>query len=206
MAFKTFAPSVLTSSDVNTFLMRQAVIACTSSTRPASPSEGMTIYETDTDLALIYTGTAWQPIVNVGDWTAYTPTLQSFDSGTDWVIGNGTIVGRYSKIGRFISVFFTITFGSTSTFGTKTLGLSLPVNSLGSSYAPASGDAFAYDISVGTAYQLSAHQRFDGTSMIFGAYAASGTFASFDAVNSTEPTTWQSGDVLTGYLYYRSAS
>jgi hypothetical protein len=29
MAFKTFAPGVLTSSDVNTFLMRQAVITCT---------------------------------------------------------------------------------------------------------------------------------------------------------------------------------
>jgi hypothetical protein len=60
MAFKTFAPGVLTSSDVNTFLMRQAVIVCTSSTRPASPNEGMTIYETDTDRHAFYTGTAWR--------------------------------------------------------------------------------------------------------------------------------------------------
>lgn len=49
MAFKTFTPGVLTSSDVNTFLMRQSIIVCTSATRPASPNEGMFIYETDTD-------------------------------------------------------------------------------------------------------------------------------------------------------------
>lgn len=34
-------------------------IICTSSTRPASPFEGQTIYETDTDLELRWTGSAW---------------------------------------------------------------------------------------------------------------------------------------------------
>lgn len=56
MAFKTFVDSVaLPASDLNTYLMKQAVIVCTSGTRPASPTEGMTIYETDTDRLLIYT-------------------------------------------------------------------------------------------------------------------------------------------------------
>jgi len=32
---------------------------CTSSTRPASPFEGQTIYETDTDLIRSYNGTSW---------------------------------------------------------------------------------------------------------------------------------------------------
>lgn len=36
---------------------------CTSTTRPAVPFEGQTIYETDTDLTKAYNGTAW---VNVG--------------------------------------------------------------------------------------------------------------------------------------------
>lgn len=36
---------------------------CTSTTRPASPFEGQTIYETDTDLTKAYNGTSW---VNVG--------------------------------------------------------------------------------------------------------------------------------------------
>lgn len=32
---------------------------CTSSTRPATPYEGQMIYETDTDLMLLYNGSAW---------------------------------------------------------------------------------------------------------------------------------------------------
>lgn len=36
------------------------LIVCTSTTRPASPVEGMTIYETDTDFLLAYDGTAWK--------------------------------------------------------------------------------------------------------------------------------------------------
>lgn len=35
---------------------------CTSSTRPASPFEGQTIYETDTDLVRSYNGTSWVTI------------------------------------------------------------------------------------------------------------------------------------------------
>ena len=64
MAFKTFtAGAVLTASDVNTYLAKQAVIVCTSTTRPSSPPEGMTIYETDTDKLLTYVSstTGWVP-------------------------------------------------------------------------------------------------------------------------------------------------
>lgn len=60
MAFKTFIDgNVLTETDLNDYLMRQSVIACTSGSRPSSPVEGMTIYETDTDLLLTYSGSAW---------------------------------------------------------------------------------------------------------------------------------------------------
>lgn len=37
------------------------VIICTSSTRPSAAFEGMTIYETDTDRQLTYTGSVWLP-------------------------------------------------------------------------------------------------------------------------------------------------
>lgn len=61
MAFKTFVDgAVLTASDVNTYLMKQTVIVCTSGTRPSSPVSGMTIYETDTNQLAIYTGAAWE--------------------------------------------------------------------------------------------------------------------------------------------------
>jgi hypothetical protein len=57
--FKTFTASVLSSADMNTYLMKQAVITCTSGTRPAAPVQGMTIYETDTNLVFAYNGTEW---------------------------------------------------------------------------------------------------------------------------------------------------
>lgn len=68
MAFKTFvAETTLPAADLNTYLMKQSVIVCTSGTRPASPIEGMTIYETDTDKLLIYTTatTLWNPPWNL---------------------------------------------------------------------------------------------------------------------------------------------
>lgn len=40
---------------------------CTSTTRPASPYEGQAIYETDTDLMLIYNGSAWVCITPKSD-------------------------------------------------------------------------------------------------------------------------------------------
>lgn len=38
---------------------------CTSTTRPAAPYEGQTIYETDTDLLLTYNGSGWKPFADV---------------------------------------------------------------------------------------------------------------------------------------------
>jgi hypothetical protein len=132
MAFKTFAPGVLTSSDVNTFLMRQAIITCTSSTRPASPNEGMTIYETDTDLYAVYTGTAWEYL---GGWeTTFTPTL------TNFTLGNGTVAAQYALVGDLVFYAGYIVCGSTTAIST-TLGLSitasLPVNAYSAGSFPA---------------------------------------------------------------------
>ena len=60
MPIKTFtAGEILTAADVNTYLMRQAVITCTSGTRPTSPSAGMVIFETDTTRLMAYNGSAW---------------------------------------------------------------------------------------------------------------------------------------------------
>ncbi len=68
MPFMTFTDgSVLTAAQVNDYLMKQAVIICTSGTRPSSPIEGMRIYETDTDKVLVYTTatTGWAPPWNM---------------------------------------------------------------------------------------------------------------------------------------------
>lgn len=63
MAFKTFnAGDVLTAADMNTYLMNQAVISCTSGSRPGSPTDGMVIYETDTNKLLVREGSVWRRV------------------------------------------------------------------------------------------------------------------------------------------------
>ncbi|MEU8280273.1 hypothetical protein ACFYOK_38760 [Microbispora bryophytorum] len=62
MPYKDFGIEEARSADINTYLMRQMVITCTSSTRPASPVTGMRIWETDTSVEWVWDGTAWRVI------------------------------------------------------------------------------------------------------------------------------------------------
>lgn len=72
MAYKAFTNgSILTDTDLNTYLMRQTVIVCTSGTRPPSPVEGMVIFETDTNRLNVYTGAAWDTVHTTGYPTAW---------------------------------------------------------------------------------------------------------------------------------------
>ncbi|MEU8371227.1 hypothetical protein [Micromonospora tulbaghiae] len=91
MAFKTFsAGDVLTASDVNTYLMKQVVIVCTSASRPSSPVEGMTIYETDTDVVRVHDGSNWITVLHVGPGKAGTyrvgKNTRTADSGTFTIV------------------------------------------------------------------------------------------------------------------------
>lgn len=77
---KTFtAGSVLTASDVNSYLMNQAVIAAQSTDRPTSPSPGMTIWETDTKRLMVYQSatTGWTP-----PWNMAWGVVQGTSGGT----------------------------------------------------------------------------------------------------------------------------
>jgi len=74
--FKTFsAGEVLLASEVNTYLMQQAVMVFGSSavraTAIPSPSEGMLAYLTDTNAVEKYTGADWEPVA-AGDITSVT--------------------------------------------------------------------------------------------------------------------------------------
>ena len=60
--YKVFtAGSVLTATEVQSYLMKQAVIACDATTDyPSSPVEGMTVYDKGLDTLLVYTGSNWR--------------------------------------------------------------------------------------------------------------------------------------------------
>jgi hypothetical protein len=103
MPIKTFTVgSVLTASDVNTYLMNQSVIVCTSSTRPASPVEGMTIYQTDTDNQWFYDGAAWLPTTGM---QPIKPTGATNGTVSGHVVTVGNSVGSVTVNGVFSSLY-----------------------------------------------------------------------------------------------------
>ena len=123
MGFKSWATNeVLTSTDMNTFVSKQVITTCTSVTRPASPVEGQTVYETDTDKYTVWDGAAWQEVLQVGAWTSYTPTLTQ--NGAKSTSTNSFAYARVG--GRCIDVDGQITCTQAGTAGNK-ITLSLPV-------------------------------------------------------------------------------
>jgi hypothetical protein len=193
MAFKTFTPGVLTASDVNTFLMRQAVIVCTSSTRPTSPNEGMTIYETDTDVYRTWTGTAWRIGYSIGAWTSFTPTIAAVSTG--WALGNGTATGQYAQVGRVVIGRLRLIFGSTSTYGaTDALQINLPVTNGLNEFQQSIGFGQVSDASAGVGHFI--HVNRLSQTFRLNAQLVNGTYAQNGVILSTVPITWADSDSI----------
>jgi len=117
---------VLTASDTMGYLMKQAVVTCTSGTRPSSPTTGQPIYETDTKLIRVYDGSAWYCPASP-EYTAYVPTFYSNNvSGT--AIGGGSVsvtYSRYQVVNKRCHYYGHATINTTTASG---FGFSLPVN------------------------------------------------------------------------------
>lgn len=82
-------------------------------------------------------------------WQDFVPVWSS--SGTQPVLGNGTITGRYVQIGKTVHCRITLVMGSTTTFGTGAYRFSIPV--LGGVYhssGPLVGTGQAGDSGVGS--------------------------------------------------------
>lgn len=109
MAYKTFvAGDVLTASDVNTYLAKQAVIVvANSASRPSSPTQGMTVYEQDTNRLLTYTTatTGWQPPWNtawgVKDYSKITSNSASVSSTAGTNLATMTLSIVEGRLYRF---------------------------------------------------------------------------------------------------------
>jgi hypothetical protein len=136
------------------------VIICTSTTRPASPFEGQTIYETDTDLSLTWSGSAWVQTGSIGAWTTFSPTLTQSVTVTK--------TDSYCKWTRYGRTIHATTFVSATASGTTAnpVTLSLPVTAA----APLGtriGSCHIYDASTGVRYTGMAELRSGGSSVGF---------------------------------------
>lgn len=198
MAYKSFAAGeVFTASDVNTYLMRQSVIVCTSSTRPATPTEGMMLYETDTDFVKIYNGATWE--TTIGQWTATSaPTF----GGTGWAYGNATNVGEYLLLPDLVIWREKITMGGSTTFGAGNLEITAPVSPSGGFTDMIYGQVFAQDVSTGQIFGgfLGVGA---GSGMVPVVSTASGYYTT---CKTSAPFAWVSTDIISLLAIYRRAA
>ena len=90
----------------------------------------------------------------LGDaWTAYTPTWTG--SGSNPVIGTGTIKGRFKRFGKWGIAEGLIAADGTTTFGTGTYSISLPAGwsfENTASIIQARGNGYVFDNSTTTTY------------------------------------------------------
>lgn len=123
--FKTFtAGSVLTASEVNSYLMKQAVIVCDSTADyPASPVEGMTVYDKGADALKTYTTatTGFNPPWNmpwgrVGSAVATTnqASITTVVDVTSLTVTWTAVANRYYRISCIIPVFSLASAGGTA--------------------------------------------------------------------------------------------
>lgn len=127
-------------------------IVCTSSTRPAAPSTGWHIFETDTGRLYLWNGAAWKYVANiVGEEFAslqYVPggNVDATTSGTlaDWLSPGNVTVPAWATKARFqatLTGHFAITAGANSYVAKPTIGGQGPA-SVGQLVDPGSGIRF----------------------------------------------------------------
>lgn len=101
-------------------IRNQSVQVTTSSLRPASPTEGMVIYETDTDAFSVYDGSGWRPFGRVGAFDTWTPTLAQSSA-----IAKTIHMARYTRFGRLYICQFDLAATATGTSG-QAITITLP--------------------------------------------------------------------------------
>lgn len=182
MAFKVFTSAVLTAADVNDYLQEQAVIVCTSGTRPTA-QEGMTIYETDTDRVQVYDGTGWIKLYEPAQ--SWTPTV------TNLTTTSGTWTAGYTRSGGWLDYWGKFVFGASSAIA-GALTLTLPVNAS----VAILGQHFVRVVDSGTAQYEGTGRNASTSAVDLQVLDASVTNLRATPISSTVPMTWTTSDEL----------
>lgn len=188
MPQKTFATStVLTASDVNTYLMDQAVMTfATTSARDTAlptPSEGMMAYVEDTpDRTYTYSGSRWYRWDHT--WISFTPTLTGTTSNP--TPGSGSVLAGYHRYeGDIWRARIEFDSGSPWTVGSGTYQFAAP-SSGGPTLVASQSTSSGHMAPNSTAIQAAQLYPASGTSWIVRYVPNAGT-------DVDTWTTWQSG-------------
>lgn len=191
MPVKTFTAATLTTSDVNTFLMDQAVVTCTAASRP-TPVDGRVIYETDTETLRVYDGATWVAIWRRA--STYTPTLAGMAIGTG---GGATNTATFGFSGNTLTVVGSILFGTSGAiFPSAGITVTMPS---GFTISP----VFNLSIVGGVTFNDFGTTAFAGfarvetaTTVRFVVASTSGAHLQQVATSTTVPFTWVPGDSI----------
>jgi hypothetical protein len=169
---------------------------CTSSTRPASPYAGQTIFETDTNKTLVWNGTAW--IITNSPYINHAAS-QIF---TGFTKGNATIVSRYVKEGNFVHFWGRCTLGSTSSMsGPLDINLPIPITAASTIVDPV-GSVNAYN---GTSIYVGHPINLFGGDVRLVWISTSGNYAVTHDTSATLPFTWAAGHYFMWNFFYEAA-
>lgn len=180
---------------------RQVLITCTSTTRPASPDEGMSIYETDTDRVLLWNGSSW--LIVTEPWQTYTPVLTA--TTTNPTLGTGsTASARYQRQYNLVTYQGIVQFGTAGVAaGTGDYRLSLPVTAQTGIISRRVGIMNAYDSSAAhtcltTAYLVSS------TTVGF-LFSNTWPLGNQNYIGASQPMTWAASDQIEFTITYEAA-
>lgn len=189
MPFKTFvAGTEGLASDVNTYLMNQAIATFSSTgarnSAITAPVEGQVAYISNTDIYTYYDGAAWQNLV-WANWIAYTPTFTNLTQGT-----GSTTSAYYTVVGKTVMVQVYVTMGTTPTVGGQ-FSISLPIDIASSNRSGTIGTCLMRDAGGALSYLGSVFATGSAPSVArMQTIGTAGATATLSSQTATNPFTW----------------
>lgn len=118
----------LNAVDLNSLVDQSVMVFASATARDTaitSPTEGMVVYQTDTDQVYVYSGTAWVSAFDITAWTTYTPTITATTTNPSFTYT--TQAGSYVQVGKLVAFRMAFVINAATAVGTGSYRFDLPV-------------------------------------------------------------------------------
>ena len=196
------AGEVLTASDLNSYLMDQAVVVFADTTARdlaiTSPTDGMVVYVTASEALFVYEA-GWVQYDTT--WKSWTPTWTNVTKGT-----GPTETYVYLRVGKMLIAHGSLTLG-TSGAVSGSVTVTMPVASSTSAISTTAGAAFFFDTSASATFQGTVDIATNSTTATIRASDSATAYLSRTALTSTIPfgAAWAAGDRIGFNVTYQVA-